>query len=141
MLYGCVRGVVKKYNFLMTSAKIRFFWIPLSRVKCSSVPFTHICEWETRSPSSGSYGSFDWIVVVMAVVVGSTSMIYLPLLFFESMSNLGLDSISLSSATNDCFKGHSSVLCQGILWKLRHFPMSFIVFTFLLFSCRLDWLS
>jgi hypothetical protein len=36
---------------------------------------------------------------------------------FESDSESGFDSLSLISATNDCFERHSSVLCQGILWK------------------------
>jgi hypothetical protein len=128
MLYGCGCGVVRKSNCLMTSAEIRFFWLPLSTIKCSGVPFTHICEWKRHSPSSGSSGSSGWIVVVTMVAVGSTSMIYFLLLFSESESKSGLDSVSLSSTTNDCFERHSSVLCQGILWKSHHFPVSFFIF-------------
>jgi hypothetical protein len=44
MLYGCGCGVVDNPNCLMTSAEMRFFWLPLSTIKCSGVPFTHICE-------------------------------------------------------------------------------------------------
>jgi hypothetical protein len=44
MLYGCGCGVVDNPNYLTTSAEMRFFWLPLSTIKCSGVPFTHICE-------------------------------------------------------------------------------------------------
>jgi hypothetical protein len=44
MLYGCGCGVVDNPNCLTTSAEMRFFWLPLSTIKCSGVPFTHICE-------------------------------------------------------------------------------------------------
>jgi hypothetical protein len=26
---------------------MRFFWLPLSMMKCRGVPFTHICEWKS----------------------------------------------------------------------------------------------
>jgi hypothetical protein len=42
MLYGCRCGVVDNPNCLMTSAEMRFFWLPLSTIKCRGVPFTHI---------------------------------------------------------------------------------------------------
>jgi hypothetical protein len=44
MLYGCGCGVVDNPNCLTTSAEMRFFWLPLSTIKCSGVAFTHICE-------------------------------------------------------------------------------------------------
>jgi hypothetical protein len=68
-------------------------------------------------------------------------MIYLLPLFSKSDFESGLDSFSLISTTNDCFEPHSSVLCQGILWKSHHFPVSFLVFLLPFFSCRLDWFS
>ena len=51
------------------------------------------------------------------------------------------DSEYLILATNDCFERHSLVLCQGILWNLHHFLVSFFVFPSPLFSCGRDWLS
>ena len=50
MLYGCRCGVVDNPNYLTTSAKMRFFWLLLSTIKCSEVPFTHICEWKGAPP-------------------------------------------------------------------------------------------
>jgi hypothetical protein len=141
MLYGCRCGVVGKSNFLTTSTEMRFFWLPLSTIKCNMFPFTDICEWKMRPPSSGSSGSSSWIVVVVTLVVCSASIICLLLLFSESESELGLCSISLSSTTNDCFRKHSSVLCQGILWKSHHFLVSFFIFPIPFFSFGLVWLS
>jgi hypothetical protein len=57
MLYGCGCGVVDNPNCLMTFVEMRFFWLPLSTMKCNRVPFTHICEWKRCSPSSISVGS------------------------------------------------------------------------------------
>jgi hypothetical protein len=141
MLYGCGCGVVGKSNYLTTSAEMRFFLLPLSTIKCKGVPFTHICEWKRCSPSSGSYGSSGWIVAVVTIEVGSTSIICLLLLLSKSKSESWLGYVSLISATNDHFEQHSSVLCQRILWKSHHFPMSFFVFPLPLFSCGLNWLS
>jgi hypothetical protein len=134
MFYGCRYGVVKKYNLLMSYDEIRFFWISLPTTKCNGFPFAHIYEWKRNSPSSVSFGSSGWIFEVLSVLVGSTSMIYLFLLNFETESDSELGSISLSSATNDYFEQHSSVLCQGILWKLHRFPM------FLFSSCFSSYL-
>jgi hypothetical protein len=138
MLYGCGCGVVGKSNCLMTSAKIRFFWLPLSTIKCSGVPFTHICEWKRHSPSLYLSSYYGWIVVVTMVAMSYASMIYFLLLFFESNSKSRFISFSLSSPTNDYFERHSSVLCQGIFWKSHHFPMFFCVFSLPFFSCFLD---
>jgi hypothetical protein len=63
----------------MTSADMRFFWLPLSMMKCSEVPFTHIYEWKRHSPYSSSSVSPGWSLVVAMVALGSTSMICLPL--------------------------------------------------------------
>jgi hypothetical protein len=141
MLYACRSRVVRNSNCLRKSQEIRFSWLPLSTIKCSEVPFTHICERKRLSPSLGSSRSFGWIVEVMTIVLGSTSIIYPILWFTELESELGLVSISFSSATNDCFEQHSSVLCQGILWKSHHFLVSLFIFMFLLFSRDLDWFS
>ena len=138
MLYGC-GCCVDNPNCLTTSVEMRFFWLPLSTIKCSRVPFTHICEWKRRSPSSGSIGSSSWIAAVATIAVGSASMIYLLPLFSESDYESRFGSLSLISATNDCFERHSSVLCQGLLWKSHHFSVSFFVFPWHFFSCGLEW--
>ena len=78
MLYGCGCGNVGRFSRLTTSTKIRFFWLPLSTMKCNGFPCTHICEWKSRSPSYVSSGSSGWIFVVAMVMLGSTSMIFLP---------------------------------------------------------------
>ena len=44
MLYGCDCGVVNNRNCFTTSSEMRFFWLPLSTIKCNGVPFTHIYE-------------------------------------------------------------------------------------------------
>jgi hypothetical protein len=137
MLYGCKCGVVGNSNCLTTSAEMRLFWLPLLTMKCNKVPFIYICEWKRCSPSLRSVGPFSWIVVVVTVAVGSTSMISLPL-FSELDFESGFDSFSLISTTNDCFQRHSSVLCQGLLWKYHHFPVSFFAFLLPLFSYGLD---
>jgi hypothetical protein len=133
-------SVVCKSTCLMKFTKMRFFCLPLSTMKCSGVPFTHICEWKRCYPSSVSSGSSSWIVLVTMVVVGSASMIYLLLLFYELESDSGIRSFSLSSTTNYCFERHSSVLCQEIFWKSYYFPMSFI-FPLPFFSCGVEWFS
>jgi hypothetical protein len=88
----------------MTSTEMRFLWIPLSMMKCSRVPFTHICEWKRRSPSSGSSVSPCWSLVVAMVTLGSTSMIHLPLSGSDSDSDPTSDSEAFTSATSDCFE-------------------------------------
>jgi hypothetical protein len=125
----------------MNSSKMRLFWFPLSIMKCNGVSFTHICEWKRCFPSPGFCGSYSWILMVVMVVVGSGSMICLLLLFFELGSESRINSIYLSSTTNDSFERHSSMLCKGMLWKSHHFAVSFIIFSLPFFSCGLDWLS
>ena len=83
--------------------------------------------------------SSGWTVLVVKIVVGSTSMIFLLPLFLELDSKSGFSSLSLISATNDVFERHSSVLCQGILWNSHHFSLSFFVFPWPFFSYGLDW--
>jgi hypothetical protein len=60
---------------------------------------------------------------------------------YESNYESGFDILSLIFATNDYFEQHSSVLCQWILWKSHHFPVSFFIFLLPFFSCGLDWFS
>jgi hypothetical protein len=141
MLYGCGCGVVSKSNCLTTSAEMKFFWLSLSTIKCNGVPFTHICEWKRRSPSSRSAGSSGWIVGVATTAVGYALMIYLLLLFYESESDSGFGSLSLSSTTNEYFKQHSLVLFHGLLWNSHHFPVSFLDFLLPFFSYVLNWCS
>jgi hypothetical protein len=114
MFYGCKCGVVDKYKFLMTSAEMRFFWLPLSIIKCNRVPFTHICEWKMRSPSSGFYGSSGWIVAVATILVDFTSIICLILLFSKSNSDSWLGSVSLSGALVDCKQTLSDLLSSVV---------------------------
>jgi hypothetical protein len=86
-VYGCRCGVVDNPNCLMTSAKMRFFWMSLSTMKYNGFPFTHICEWKRRSPSSGSTGSSGLIVVVATVTMGSVSMIFFFHYFLDQILN------------------------------------------------------
>jgi hypothetical protein len=95
MLYGCECGFARKSNYWTTFVEIRFFWITISTMKCSGVPFTHIYEWKRHSPSSGSSGSSGWIFLVPIVAVGYASMICFLLLFYELDSDSRLSSFSL----------------------------------------------
>jgi hypothetical protein len=136
MLYGCGCGVVGKSKCLTTNVDMMLFCLPLSTIKCSGVPFTHIYEWKSHSPSSRS--SSGWIFAVVTIIVGSVSMICLLLLFSESESNSRFNSLSLSSATNDYIGRYSSMLCQGLLWNSHHFPVSFLDFSLPFISCIWD---
>jgi uncharacterized membrane protein len=95
---------VGRANFLTTSVDMRLFWLPLSTMKCSGVPFTHICEWKRNSHSSGLSGSPGWSLVVATVALGSTSMIHLPLSGSVSESEFASNSEAFTSATNECFE-------------------------------------
>jgi hypothetical protein len=86
-------------------------------------------------------GSPGWILVVATVALGSASMIHLPFFGSDSKSEHASDSEAFTLATNDCFEWQSVMLCQGLLWKLHHFSVSFFVFPLSLFACGLDWLS
>jgi uncharacterized membrane protein len=79
MVYGSGCSIVGRSNHLMTSAEMRFLWLPLSMTKCNGVPFTHIYECKRHSPSSGLSGSPGWSLVVVTVALGYMSMIHLPL--------------------------------------------------------------
>jgi hypothetical protein len=124
----------------MTSAEMRFFWLPPSMMKCSGVPFTHIYEWKRFSPSSGLSGSPSWSLVVETMVLGSTPMICLPLSSFGSESEYAYDSEAFTSATRDFFEWQSLV-AEGLLWNSHHFLVSFFVFLMSFFACSLDWFS
>ena len=141
LLYGCGCGVVDNPNCLTTSIEMRLSSLSLTTMKCNGVPFTHIYEWNIFSPSSGYTSCSSWIVVVVTLAVEYASMICLVSIFYGLDSESGLGSVSLTSTTNDCFKRHSLVLCQGIFWKSHHFPVSFFVFPLPFFSFVLDWLS
>ena len=110
-------------------------------MKWSGTPFTHICEWKRRSPSSSYSGWLGQILVVATVAQGSTSIIHFPPVGFDSKSESTFDSEAFSSSMSDFLERHSSVLCQGILWYSHHFPVSFFVFSLPLLCCDLDWLS
>jgi hypothetical protein len=79
MVYDCGCDIFGRARHLMTSTEMRFFWLPLSMMKCIGVPFTHISEWKRCSPSSGLSGSPGWSLVVETMALGSNSMIILPL--------------------------------------------------------------
>jgi hypothetical protein len=125
---------------LMTFADMRFFYLPLSMMKCNRVPFTKNCEWKRRYPSFGSSSSLGWSLVVAMVELGSVSMIHLPHSSSNSESDSTYDLEDFTSATNDCFERQSTVLYQGLLWKSHHFSVSFLVLP-VSFSYGLDWLS
>jgi hypothetical protein len=89
--------------------------------------------------------SFFWIIWFTIqelggsiVALGSMSMIRLPLSSSDSTSEPAFDSEAFTSVTSICFKQQSLVLCQGLLWKSHHFPVSFFVFLMSLFACGLD---
>ena len=142
MSYDCSCDVIGNFNYLRTYVKIGFFFLPLSIMKCSVVPLTHIYEWKMCSPFSNASSSSRWIFVVAMVILGSTSMICFP---FSVTGKLGSTLYSKSeshskyftSATNDCFKKHSLVLYEGCLCNLHHFQVSFYVFMLPFFSCGL----
>jgi hypothetical protein len=129
------------FSHLMISAEMSFLWLPLSMMKCSEVPFTHICEWKRCSPSSGSSGTPGWSLVVATMALVSVSMICLPLSSSDSESEPPSYSEAFTSATSNCFERKSTVLCQWLLWKSHHFPISLFVFPVSFFACGLDWLS
>jgi hypothetical protein len=83
---------------------MRFFWLPLSTMKCSGVHFTHIYEWKRCSPSSISSGSPGRSLVVATVALGSALMIYLPLYGSSSKFEPASDLEDFTSATNDLFE-------------------------------------
>jgi hypothetical protein len=95
---------------------------------------------EEALSSSGLSGSPGWSLVVATVALGSTSMIHIPLSGSVSESESASDSEAFTSATSECFERHSVVLCQGLLWKSHHFPVSFFVFLVSFFACGLYWL-
>jgi hypothetical protein len=97
----------------MTSAEMRFFWLPLSTMKCSGVPFTHICEWKRRSPSSGSSSSPCWSLVVETMALGSASMICLPLSSYDSESEPASDSEAFTSATSSALSNNQQCYAKG----------------------------
>jgi hypothetical protein len=89
--------------------------------------------------------SFFWLVWFTRlelggrnVALGSVSMIHLPLFGSDSKSEPASDSEAFTSATNDFFEKKSTVLCQWLLWKSHHFPISFFVFPVSFFAC-MDW--
>jgi hypothetical protein len=132
---------VGRASCLVTSLEMRFLWLPLSMMKCSGVPFTHIFKWKRHSPSSSSSGSPGWSLVVEMVALGYESIICLPLSGSRSKSEPASDLEAFTLATSDCFERQSAVLCQGLLWKSHHFPVSFFVFPVSFFACGLDWSS
>jgi hypothetical protein len=88
----------------MTCVDIRLFWIPLSTMKWRGVPFTHICEWNRFSLSSGSYSSSGWTFLVAMVTLCSASMIRFPLFGSKSNSKLAYESKAFVSANDDCLE-------------------------------------
>lgn len=145
ILYSCGCGLVGRPNRFMTFAEMRFFWLSLSTMNCSGEPFTHIYEWKICSPSSGSWGSFFWILEVAIVALGSTLIIWFPLSFLlsssDSRSEHAYDSEAFNLANSDYLVRHSLVLWVGLLWNSYDFLVSFFDFVVVLFSCSFDGLS
>jgi hypothetical protein len=121
MVYGWECVIFRRSNLLMTYSKIMFFWLSLSTMKSTWVLFIQIYEWKRHSSSSRSFESYGWIFVVLMVALGSASMIYFLLAYFESEFKSRSKFFSLSSTNNDSFEKHSSMLCQGIFWNSHHF--------------------
>jgi hypothetical protein len=76
--------------------------------------------------------------VVETVVMGYALMICLPLSGIVSELESVSDSEAFTSSTSDCLEWQSTVLCQGLLWKLHHFLVSFFVFPMSFFAYILD---
>jgi hypothetical protein len=93
--------------------------------------------------------TFLWLIRFVGLDLGggrnmalvSASMISLPFSGSNSDSERTYDSKAFTSATNDFFERHSTMLCQGLLWNSHHFPLSFFVFPLSFFVCSLEWLS
>jgi hypothetical protein len=86
----------------------------------------------------GSSSSLGWILVVATMALGSMSMIHISPFCSDSDLEPTSDSEAFTSATNDYFERQSTVLCQGLLWKSHHFPVSFFVFPLSFFVLRLS---
>ena len=103
-----------KLSRFMTSAEMRFFWLPLLTMNCSREPFTHIWEWKRFSSSSRYFGSSFRIFVVETMTLGSTSIICfplsLPLLGYDLESEHASNSKAFISATGDYLARHSLLL-------------------------------
>jgi hypothetical protein len=121
----------------MTSIDIMFFCLPLSTMKWSGVPFTHICEWKRCSPSSGSSSS---TLMVEMVILGSKTMIHFPFSGSELESKSTSVLEDFVSTNNDCLEKHSLIFCQGIFWNTHHFLVSFFDFPLPFFAGGLEWL-
>jgi len=67
--------MVDRPNCFMNFAEMRFFWLLLLKMSYSGEPFTHIFEWKSHSPLSGSLSSSFSILVVAILALGSTSII------------------------------------------------------------------
>lgn len=145
MVYDCGCGVVDRTNRFTNSTEMRLFWLPMSRINYNKEPFTHICEWRNRSPSTRYSGSSLWILVVETMALGSASIIYFPLSFLlsisESESEHASDSEAFILATNDCLARHSLMFLVGLLWNSHHFHVPFFVFMVFFFVCSFDGLS
>jgi hypothetical protein len=113
MVYGCGCGIVGRDNFLMNSTEMRFFYLSLPRMKSSGVPFTHICEWKRRSPSSGSSSSPGWSLVVATVALGYASIIYLTLSSSNSDSEPTSNSEDFTLDSSDCFEHSQQCYAKG----------------------------
>ena len=124
---------------------MRFFWLPLSIMKCSGEPFTHIWEWKRCSSSSGYSGSYFWIFVVAMVVLGFASIIWFPfsfpLLGSDLESQHASDLEAFISASSDRLAQNSLVFWVELLWNTHHFPLSFFGFVVLFFACGFDRFS
>ena len=92
--------------------------------------------------------SFFWLVWFTGLELGGSNdgtgfRINDPysLSIYDLESEPASNSEAFTSATSDFFEWQSTVLCQGLLWKSHHFPVSFFVFPMSFFACGLDWLS
>ena len=79
--------------------------------------------------------TFVWLVWFTALHLGGSNggtdfenRIHLPVSTFDSNSKTASDWEEFTSATSDFIEQHSTVLCQGTLWKSNHFSVSFFVF-------------
>ena len=97
-------NLINKFNLLMTSIEIDFFYLSLPIMKCSEILFTHIREWMRFSLSLGTYDPYCCIFVVAMVTLVSTFMINFPLSRSESEFDPKNDTKDFNLTNNGWFE-------------------------------------
>lgn len=137
MVYGWGCDTIDNFNLLMTLTEIKFFWLLLLIVKCSGVPFPHICEWNRFSPSLGSHDFF----VRFLWSNGSTRFyIYDPISFISFWIRIWARLFFQAHPTMILSSDIHKCCVYGFFLDSHHFLVSFN-FPLPLFSPDLGWIS